>query len=209
AGLLPGENLNGATTTRLQLLKPYPQFIDIFTRAFDGTNRYNAAQFRVERRFRAGYTFMAAYTYSRLMEQVSRLNATDTTYEDRVSRDDMPHRLTVNGIWELPFGRDRAFASHLHPVVNAIVGGWNVAATWTWQSGRPLDLTASGAFTYYNGDLSKLTANYTDNPDVPVFDTSGFYFHDAPVQTNGADDPPKQRGDQRIQLVNSIRTLPS
>jgi hypothetical protein len=194
---------------RLQLLKPYPQFNDINSRAFDGTNRYNAAQLRVERRFSAGYTLSVGYTYSRLFDQVSRLNATDTTYEDRPSRDDMPHRLTLSGIWELPFGRDRAFGSHLNPVANAIVGGWNVAANWTWQSGRPLDLTATNSYTFYNGDLSKLTTNYTNNPDVPVFDTSGFYFHDGAVQTNGVDDPAKQRADQRIQLVNYIRTLPS
>jgi hypothetical protein len=209
AGLLPGESLNGSTVQRLQLLKPFPQFNDIFGQTYDGTNRYDAAQFRVERRFRGGYTFMAAYTYSRLREQVSRLNDTDTSPEDRISRDDMPHRLTLNGIWELPFGRDRAFASHLPAVANAIVGGWNVAATWTWQSGRPLDLTATNAFTYFNGDLSKLTTNYTDNPDLPVFDTSGFYFHDAAVQTGGVDDPAKQRADRRIQLANYVRTLPS
>jgi hypothetical protein len=42
-----------------------------------------------------------------------------------------------------------------------------------------------------------------------VFDTSGFYFHDAAVQTNGVDDPAKQRADQRPQLTNNIRTLPT
>ena len=44
---------------------------------------------------------------------------------------------------------------------------------------------------------------------MPVFDTSGFYFHDAAVQTNGVDDPAKQRADQRIQLASNIRTIPS
>ena len=42
-----------------------------------------------------------------------------------------------------------------------------------------------------------------------AFDTSGFYFHDAAVQTNGVDDPAKQRADQRIRLVSNIRTFPS
>ena len=44
---------------------------------------------------------------------------------------------------------------------------------------------------------------------MPVFDTSGFYFHDAAVQTNGVDDPAKQRADQRIQLASNIRTQPT
>src|SRR4029453_15181273 len=50
---------------------------------------------------------------------------------------------------------------------------------------------------------------YTSDPTVSIFDTSGFYFHDAAVQTNGVDDPAKQRADQRIRLANNIRTIPS
>jgi len=38
---------------------------------------------------------------------------------------------------------------------------------------------------------------------------SGFYFHDAAGQTNGVDDPVKQRADTRIQLGNNVRYFPS
>jgi hypothetical protein len=44
---------------------------------------------------------------------------------------------------------------------------------------------------------------------LPIFDTSGFYFHDAAVQTNGVDDPAKQRADTRIQLAQNIRYFPT
>src|SRR6185369_16061912 len=50
---------------------------------------------------------------------------------------------------------------------------------------------------------------YTNDSDVPVFDLSGFYFHDAAVQTNGVDDPAKQRADTRIRLANNLRYFPS
>lgn len=42
-----------------------------------------------------------------------------------------------------------------------------------------------------------------------MFDISGFYFHDAPVQTNGVVNPALQRGDQRIRLAQNIRYFPS
>ena len=42
-----------------------------------------------------------------------------------------------------------------------------------------------------------------------MFDISGFYFHDAAVQTNGVDDPVKQRADTRIRLANNVRYFPS
>ncbi len=91
-------------------------------------------------------------------------------------------------------------------VVNALIGNWSVSAIWNWQSGRP-DLTMGNV--YYNGDITQLKTKYTTDPTVPVFDTSGFYFHDAAVQTNGVDDPVKQRADQRIRLANNVRTTPS
>ena len=44
--------------------------------------------------------------------------------------------------------------------------------------------------------------------DAPAWDISCFYFHDAAVQTNGVDDPVKQRADQRIQLAQQRAILP-
>ena len=206
AGLVPGEGLNNATVQRQQLLRAFPQFSNIDVRRYDGSSSFDSAQFRISRRFGGGYMIDTAYTWSLFKEKVTRLNETDPDFEERYQDTHLPHRLVVNGIWELPFGNGRRFASNANPVVNAIIGNWSVSAIWNWQSGRP-NLSMGNA--YYNGDITQLETKYTDNPDVPVFDTSGFYFHDAAVQTNGVDDPAKQRADQRIRLVSNIRTLPS
>src|SRR5204863_5540300 len=93
-----------------------------------------------------------------------------------------------------------------HPVVNGLVGEWSVSFIWNWQSGRP-NMTFGNV--YYDGDITQLKTSYTTDPTRPVFDTSGFYFHDAAVQTNGVDDPAKQRADQRIQLGNNVRYFPT
>jgi hypothetical protein len=206
-GLLPGEGLNSSTVQRHQLLRPYPQFLNIQGRRYDGKNRYDAGQFRLERRFRDGYSMIVSYTVSRLREQLSLLNDTDAEYEDRIARNDIPHRLVLNPLIELPFGRDRKFGRDVNPFVNALIGDWNVSIQYQWQSGRPLDLNERNV--YFNGDPTQLKADYSGDPDQPVFDISNFYFHDAAVQTNGVDDPAKQRADQRIRLGSNIRTLPS
>ena len=205
-GLLPGEGLNSNTVQRQQLLRPYPQFQNIDVRRYDGSSRFDSVQGRVTRRFRSGYQLDVAYTWSDFKEKVSRLNETDADYEERYQDTHLPHRLVVNGIWEVPFGRGRRFGSDSNAVVNAIAGDWNVSFIWNWQSGRP---NMAMGNVYYNGDITQLKTKYTDDPSQPVFDISGFYFHDAAVQTNGADDPAKQRADQRIRLANNIRTLPS
>jgi hypothetical protein len=206
AGLLPGEGLNSATVQRQQLLRPYPQFNNIDVRRYDGTSRFDSAQARLERRFSGGYNLQVSYTWSDFKEKATRLNESDTEYEERYQETHLPHRLVVNGIWELPFGHGRKFASNANPVVNAIIGNWSVSAIWNWQSGRP-NLTMGNV--YYDGDITKLKTDYSGDPSQPVFDTSGFYFHDAAVQTNGVDDPAKQRADQRIQLTQNVRTVPT
>ncbi|HEU4389139.1 MAG TPA: carboxypeptidase-like regulatory domain-containing protein [Blastocatellia bacterium] len=203
--LAPGTNLNGSTVQRQQLLRAFPHFTRVRTRRDDGSSNYQSAQFRAERRFVHGYTLNVSYTWSKLLEQTSFLNESDTVYEKRLSDSDIRHRFVVSGIFELPFGRGRKLGNDWHPALDAVVGGWTFSAIYQAQTGRPLTL---GNVAFF-GDLRTLNADIKGETANRVFDTSGFYFTDAPVQTNGVVDPAKQRADRRIQLANNIRTLPS
>jgi hypothetical protein len=94
-----------------------------------------------------------------------------------------------------------------------VLGGWQVSGTYQYQTGFPLTW---GTSLYYDGDPSELVSNIGKKVpggiaglDVPAWDVSKFYFHDAAVQTNGQDDPVKQRADGRIQLGNNVRYFPS
>jgi hypothetical protein len=50
---------------------------------------------------------------------------------------DRSHNLTFAGIWDLPFGKGRAFASDLGGVRQAVLGGWTANANFIYQSGVP------------------------------------------------------------------------
>jgi hypothetical protein len=204
-GLAPGTNLDSATVQRQQLLRPFPQFGNIRTRCDDGSSIYHAAQMRVEKRFTQGYTLLANYTWSKLLERVSFLNPTDTEYEKRISANDAPHRIVVSGILELPFGKGRRWGTNWKGATDALLGGWQVQGIWQAQSGRPLEL----GNLYFNGDPSQLRTTIDGDHVDAAFDTSGFYFTDAAVQTNGVIDPAKQRNDPRIRLAFNLRTFPS
>lgn len=206
AGLLPGTGFNGATIARSQLLRPFPHFDNIRTRASDGTSRYQSAQMKLEKRFTQGYSLLAAYTWSRFTEKVFRLNPTDTEYEERLSEFDVPHRFVMSGILELPFGQRRRWANQ-SMLADAFIGGWSVQAIGQIQSGRPISFHDRNI--YFDGDLNALKSNYSGDTNQPVFDISGFFFHDPAVQTNGVDNPALQRGDQRIRLANNLRYFPS
>ncbi|HKC62903.1 MAG TPA: hypothetical protein VKB86_04665 [Pyrinomonadaceae bacterium] len=111
----------------------------------------------------------------------------------------------MSGIWELPFGKNRRWGARWNSFEDAILGGWQLQAIWQAQDGRPLDL----GNLYFNGDPSKLKVKISGSTVDAAFDTSGFYFTDALVQTNGVVDPAKQRNDPRIRLAFNLRTFPS
>jgi len=205
-GLAPGTTLDASTIARSQLLLPYPQFTGLTTETDNGTSRYHSGVLRMERRFAQGFTLNGSYTRSRLRARTSMLNDTDASPLDQVSSDDRPTRVTISGIWELPIGKGRRWGHQWNNLVDSVLGGWQLGGIYIWQSGAPISL----GNRYFSGDLNALSTKFnTKTVDRPVFDVSGFYLHDAAVQTNGVDDPVKQRSDQRISLSNNIRTLPN
>jgi len=203
-GLLPGSSNNGATIQRQQLLRPFPQFLDISGERYDGSSRYDSGQFRLEKRFSLGYTLMAAYTRSRFTDKNSLLNPTDTTLTERVHPNDRPNRFVLSGIFELPFGKGRKFGTNWKGALEAIAGGWQLQGMWIAQSGPPL----AWGNVYYAGDPKSLETDIRGATVDGTFDTSGFYFSDAAVQRNGVVDPALQRSDPRINLQYNIRTFP-
>ncbi len=139
--LLPAGAIGGLTGTNIsreRLLRPYPHFDNVNTSDHNGYSWYHALQARIEKRFSRGYTLGANWTWSKFMQATELLNAGDPRPTEIISDLDRPHRLSVSGIYELPFGRGRQFASDLHPVVNGIIGGWQISGIYAYQSGAPL-----------------------------------------------------------------------
>jgi hypothetical protein len=46
-----------------------------------------------------------------------------------------PHRITFNGIYDLPFGRGKRFGRQVSGPLNQVIGGWQVATIGTWNHG--------------------------------------------------------------------------
>jgi Carboxypeptidase regulatory-like domain len=140
-GLLPttaAAALQGQNIVRERLLRPYPQFDAVNTTTNEGRSWYNALQLNLTRRFANGFTVGSSYTYSSATEAFEFLNGGDADPWKGVSAVDVPHRMTVNGIFELPFGRNRRFGASAPAAVNALIGGWQLSGIYTYQSGFPI-----------------------------------------------------------------------
>jgi len=168
------------TVQRQQLLRPFPQFQNVNVFEDDGKSWYDAAQFRLERRFAQGFSFLATYTYSKFEEAVTRLNPTDTEYERRLGDADIPHRLTASGIFELPFGRGRQFFSDANGLTEALLGGFQITGIYQYQTGIPLIVPAA---TLRDGVTDIETVINSTTIDTGTFDAT--LLTDRAVLRNG------------------------
>ena len=169
------------------LLRPYPQFGDITETQPIGYSWYHAMQVRMERRFSRGYMAAASYTFSKNMEASSFLNAGDSLVNRSISALDRPHRLNLQGIWELPFGRGRAIGSNLPKALDYVVGGWQFNTIFTYQSGAPLGF----GNVIFNGNLHDIPLA-SDQRSANRWFNTGAGFVTASAQ----------------QLASNIRTFP-
>ena len=47
-------------------------------------------------------------------------------------------------VWDVPVGRDRRIGSGMHSALDAVVGGWELAGTYRYESGQYLRLRPNG-----------------------------------------------------------------
>jgi hypothetical protein len=163
----PGQLRNQANVTLGSLLVPYPQYTGVTEQFAPGHNdHYYAMQVKAERAFSHGFSVVFGYNYNR--ESTSDFFNADDQYANRLTLIDSNnprHRLNLAGTYDFPFGRGRQFLSTLHPVLNAIIGGWTTSHILMWNSGPFL------RFGQLNVSGNPVIANPTKDR---WFDTSAF-----------------------------------
>ncbi len=187
--------LGTATLTVSQLLRPYPQFgkiVSFFNNEAHST--YHSGQLKIARRVSNGLTFQVAYTFSKLIDDISTITGGTgvavTNYQDfynrgadkSISTFDATHRFVTNVNYELPFGKGKTFFRS--GASSKIFGGFRLSAITQYQSGFPLAITASGAagqqglsFIALRPDINgdpQLSGGTTDERIAQYFDTSVF-----------------------------------
>ncbi len=149
----PTSNLRFATVQRKQLLRPFPQYgnVNAFRVPF-GFSIYHGGTLKADKRFSNGMSFLFAYTWSKLIDDVSttvgflgqsssRQNVYDRAAERSISTQDIAHRFVNSFVYDLPVGKNKRFGNSWHPAVNAITGGWQFNGIVTFASGTPILIT--------------------------------------------------------------------
>jgi hypothetical protein len=80
------------------------------------------------------------------------LNPADEKPSKFISDQDVPNRFSMSGFFEFPFGKGKLFFSGANKLADAVIGGWQIEGTYTYQSGFPVNFT-NDAF-YLGGKIS-------------------------------------------------------
>ena len=118
-----------------------------------GRSNYHSFQFRLDRRFSNGLSYLVSYTWSKSIDTACsgffgvEGCATQDPYNfnnDRsVSGHDLPHILNLSWVYQLPFGKGRQYASG-NSVLDYILGYWQFNGIAQFTSGVPYHLGISG-----------------------------------------------------------------
>jgi hypothetical protein len=199
-GKIQTGSLSSSTTTVAQIIRPYPHFTGVTIREFsDGSSTYHALFLRVERRFAQGFTFLASYTNSKLIDNVgNRQDNYNLAAERSLSSIHTPQRLTLTGVYEIPFGPGRRWAAKGNAISRKLLEGWQLNWIATLQTGGTLAVTSSVNTTQSQGGGQRPNSTgRSAKLEGPVKDRLGKFFDTS--QFSPA--PPYQFG-------NLARTLP-
>lgn len=150
-----------STTAFAQSRRPYPLYGGISFQDNGGNNIYNGLQVEGVRRLSKNLTFNAAWTWSNNISDSEDTGSgvSGSTLEDPYSRTRdrgregyaVTHRVVGNFIYSLPFGQQQRFLTHVPRAIDAFLGGWQLSALGTLQTGLWFTPMFSGADTTGTG----------------------------------------------------------
>jgi hypothetical protein len=134
--------------TLIQSLRPYKNwFNNRIGTDYDrsGNSSYHGLNLGLNKRFSAGMTFLASYSYSKSLDDgapagndIFGVTFQQTQVRERaVSNFDMTHKFRASFSYELPFGKGKQFLGGSSTWMDYLVGGFVLAGTTTRQTGWP------------------------------------------------------------------------
>ena len=155
--------VNGFTTTTVAntaFRVPYVGYAPagLQATAFDGSSNFNSLQITVRKQFTHGFSFQAAYTWSKsltnlLDDSANSNNATELSQQYGPSFFNRPQRFILYYSWDIPTGNLNSFAKK-------VIGGWNLSGVTTIQDGVPFTFVDGGAGTAFGTNGTGPTSGF-------------------------------------------------
>ncbi|HXA07044.1 MAG TPA: TonB-dependent receptor [Bryobacteraceae bacterium] len=141
------------SATRVNLIdpltgtRPLPEFGEFNQKANHGNANFHSLQVSLKRPLTSGWMWETQYMWSHALSDngfgagqyphIENFACIKCSYSD--SDIDVRHSLSVNSVYELPFGPGKRFLK-AGGVAGKLVGGWQLSGIATATSGRPIDI---------------------------------------------------------------------
>jgi hypothetical protein len=161
----------------------------LYAVVFDAHSNYNAGTFTLSRQFRQSLGFSSSFTWAHAISE-SDTNNSGAILLGNASHSENPldrhadrsesmfsfrRRWTLNGVWELPFGRGKKYLGDSSAIEQAVLGGWQVNTLLDIRDGIPFSVLAGGGITNVGDNLT-----FPDRPNIlrknPVLGGVNHYF---------------------------------
>jgi hypothetical protein len=127
-----------------------PTFGRVDIKGSDSRTSFNGLQLSLHRQMSNGFLFGAQYMWSHALdegalgggESQEPQNAACRSCEWGTTNQDIPHTLTVNWVYELPFGTGRGDFSDVG-LLEHVFGGWQLSGLMQARTGRPLTISVN------------------------------------------------------------------
>jgi hypothetical protein len=172
--------------------RPFPYIPTAFYYSVaDGRSSYNSMQVEVNRRFSGGWMLLAAYTWSKVMDNgnsgwfgaengpsgsSSIQNTYDWASNRSVSSYNIPHNFWVSGTWEPPVGKGKKFVQQ--GPLSWIIGNWRADFINSIRSGQPWNPMVPGDLANVGRYDEYLRPNLIGNP-YPANQTAEMWVNPA------------------------------
>jgi hypothetical protein len=217
-----GVNLNGpvsvinyspALLAKIQAANPQLSNFGLRMKGF--RSFYNSLQASARKDMSHGVYFLAAYTWSHALTDMSNDDTNETLLTDnslagqiitkRIANADFDYRnrFSFSGIWALPVGHGQRFGSNWNPVVNTLLGGWQANSIVIVQGGFPFtvyDTALHFPDKICSGDLPR-----SRRSAAQWFDYKCFPTHKPETVTNPETGKPEQINIQGNSPPNTMR----
>jgi hypothetical protein len=162
-----------------------------------GSSTYNALLLSLERRLSNGLSFQGRYTWSHSIndgsvgggESNGPENVNCLACDKGPSVFDIRNNVTVNAVYELPFGPGKPFLNS-GGVLGRIVGGWQMSSIGVWHTGHPLTVTMNISPSQLPDGNDQTTQRPDLVPGVPIFLPGGVHGHTLPINPAAFAPPP-------------------
>ncbi len=126
----------------------FPKYPGISISQNGAGNQYHGLTLQATRKTKKGLYFQTYFLWSKnlgdLEDGGSSMHPFDRNLDKGPYGRYSPLRYSLNTVYELPFGKNRAFLSNSNWLVNGFLGGWRLSAIVALESGRPLTVVWQG-----------------------------------------------------------------